>query len=162
MTQTPEQIAASLTKAQRPNHLRIGPAIIRIGSRGLAPWGFPRVQLGGLSLWTRTNIGDLHLIGYHPRKSITWMWYVGITKRSRGYAPIFSREEIKRLAVLFVTGNPYVGPTRWFHRFWQPDFRRQGQWHDYLRLPFGRALVIGHQKAMWRDSRAILEKQHDA
>lgn len=147
-------------KPKRPNHVRLGPVILRIGSRNLAPWGFPRIQIGGLSLWSRTNSGDLHLAAYHPRASLTWLWYVGITKRTRGYSPLFSREEINRRARLFVAGNPYVGPTRWFHHFWQPDFRRKVQWHDYLRLPFGWALVIGHQDAMWRDAvKARLEEQ---
>lgn len=138
----------SARKWRLPNHVKLGPVIIRIGGRGLAPWGYPRLQIGGLSFWSRCNNGDLHFAGYHPRRSITWLWYVGITKRSRGYYEIFSKAEIKRRAILFVTGNPFVGPTRWFHRFWQPDYRRKGQWHDYLRLPFGRMIVIGHQEAM--------------
>ena len=135
-----------------PNYVHIGPVTIRTGSRYLAKWGFPRVQIGGLSLWSWTNSGDLQIAAYHPRASITWLWYVNVTKRNRGYAALFSKEERDRRARLFVTGNPYVGPTRWFHRFWQPDYRRINQWHDYLRLPFGFALMIGHQEPMWRKS----------
>lgn len=132
------------------NHYSIGPLRIRVGGKNLSPWGFPRVQIGGLTLWSRTNTGELHLAAYHPKSSITWIWYVGLTRRARGYSPLFSREERRRLAVLFVTGNPYVGPDRWYHSFWQPSYRRVGQWHDYLRLPFGWALVIGRQNRMSR------------
>lgn len=132
------------------NHLRLGPVIFRVGGKNLAPWGYPRVQIGGLSIWSRTNTGELHLASYHPRSSITWLWYVGITRRSRGYAPVFSREERDRLAQLHAAGNQYVGPPRWYHWFWQPAHRRLSQWHDYARLPFGLAAVIGRQDRMER------------
>ena len=34
------------------NWIALGPVRIRIGSKYLAPWGFPRLQIGGLSLWS--------------------------------------------------------------------------------------------------------------
>ncbi len=132
------------------NHLRLGPVIFRIGGKSLAPWGYPRVQIGGFAIWSRTNNGEVHLASYHPRSSLTWLWYVGITKRARGYSPIFSRDELNRRARLFVTGNPYVPMPRWWHLFVQFDAKRVGQRHDYIRLPFGRAIVIGQQDRMER------------
>lgn len=133
-----------------PNHISIGPVRIRTGSRYLAKWGFPRLQIGGLSIWSWSNSGDLLLASYHPRRSITWLWYFGITARGRGYGKIFSRESREHLATIYAEGNPYASRPRWFHRFWQPATVRRNQWHDYAWLPFGYALVIGHQKPMWR------------
>lgn len=134
------------------NHINLGPIAIRVGSKGLAKWGWPRLRIGGLSFWSRSNNGDRHLAAYHPRKSITWVWYVAVSnKRSvRGYSSIFGEQEIARLHELYLAGNPYCGPRKWYHRFWQPASRRTGQWHDYLRLPFGYTLIIGRQEAMWR------------
>lgn len=54
------------------NWLRLGPASIRIGSRHLAASGFPRLQIGGLSIWSRCSDGSLLLASYHPRNSPTW------------------------------------------------------------------------------------------
>ncbi len=133
------------------NHVRLGPVTLRVGSRNLAPWGYPRVQIGGLSFWSRTNSGDLHLAAYHPRRSITWLWYVGVTKRGRGYGGVFSNESLTHMARLFVTGNPYAFRVRWWHRFAQFARVRRNQWHHYIRLPFGLAVVIGRQEPMWRD-----------
>lgn len=39
---------------KRLNHVRLGPVILRIGSHNLAPWGWPRIQIGGLSIGSRT------------------------------------------------------------------------------------------------------------
>ena len=63
------------------NHIKIGPAIIRIGSKHLAPWGFPRLRIWGLSFWTWTNSGQLGLASYHPQSSITWLWSLWIDHR---------------------------------------------------------------------------------
>lgn len=56
------------------NWVKIGPVRLRIGSKHLAPWGFPRVAVHGLSFWSWTNGGDLCLASYHPASSITWLW----------------------------------------------------------------------------------------
>jgi hypothetical protein len=119
----------------------------------MVSWGYPRIQIGGLSLWYWTNSGDFSLVSYHPRWSLTWLWFVRITRRpGRGYASTFSREERRRMAELHRQGNPYAARPRWFHRFWQPAAIRRGQWSDYLRLPFGFTAIIGHQHAMPRAS----------
>lgn len=65
----------------KKNHIKIGPAIIRIGSKHLAPWGFPRLRVCGLSVWTWTNSGPLCLASYHPKTSITWLWALYIDPR---------------------------------------------------------------------------------
>lgn len=60
----------------RSNYIQIGPAIIRVGSKHLASWGFPRLCIGGLSVWSWTNEEWLTLASYHPASSITWLWAV--------------------------------------------------------------------------------------
>ncbi|KKW92669.1 hypothetical protein [Sphingobium chungbukense] len=127
------------------NYLHIGPVAIRYGSRNLAKWGFERLRVGGLAMWSRSNSGDLILASYHPRSSLYWHWSVCITNRTRGYHKIFSHAELRRRAELHAAGNQYVGRPRWFHRFYQPDTRRVSQWHDYVRLPFGFCLLISRQ-----------------
>ena len=63
------------------NHIRLGRVSVRIGSKHLAPWGFPRLRVFGLSFWTWTNSGQLCLAGYHPRSSITWLWSLWVDPR---------------------------------------------------------------------------------
>lgn len=58
------------------NYLTCGPISIRVSRKHLAKWGFPLVRLGGLSLFGRDNTGRLQLAAYHPRKSLTWHWFV--------------------------------------------------------------------------------------
>lgn len=58
------------------NYISLGPVRIRHGSKHLAKWGFPRIAIGGLSLWTWTNTGQFTLASYHPASSITWLWAV--------------------------------------------------------------------------------------
>jgi hypothetical protein len=128
------------------NHYGIGPIIVRIGSKHLAPWGFPRVQIGGLSLWSWTNSGDLLLAAYHPRRSITWLWSIGIG-RQKGR---FGRAALQHRRELHASGNPYAPAPRWWDRFLCLDGMRRSQWHDHLRLPFGFVLRISRQEAMWR------------
>jgi hypothetical protein len=128
------------------NHIRIGPITLRVGSKHLAPWGFPRVQIRGLSLWSWSNNGDLHLAGYHPRRSITWLWYVAVGRNRQR----FGRQDIERLRELHRSGNPHVTPPSWLDHFVRRDARRVWQWHDYLRLPFGFSIIIGRQAPMWR------------
>lgn len=65
------------------NHIKIGPVIIRTGSKNLAPWGFPRLRVGGLSLWSWSNTGEWMPASYHPRSSITWLWSVAIRWQPR-------------------------------------------------------------------------------
>ena len=109
------------------------------------------LRIGGLSLFTRTNTGDLSLAAYHPKRSITWLWFVHITRRpGRGYAATFSHEERNRMRTLHEQGNPHAPAPRWYHAFWQPAVMRRGQWSDHLRLPFGYTAIIGHQNAMPR------------
>ena len=132
------------------NHLNIGPVSIRVGSKNIAAWSYPRLQIGGLSIWSWTNTGELLLAAYHPRSSITWLWSAGITHHGRGYARIFSKAERTRLARLFAAGNPYAFRPRWWNAFMQRDVRRTGQRYDYYRLPFGFALVIAQQDRMDR------------
>jgi hypothetical protein len=98
-------------------YVRLGPVSIRVSRKYLAPWGFPLLRIGGLSLWDRDSGGRLMLAAYHPKGSPTWHWFVTI---SHG----------------------------WTRRVWpkfDPAERRQGQWSDYVLLPFGITLVIGRQ-----------------
>lgn len=67
------------------NHIRLGPVVVRIGSKNLAKWGYPRVKVGGLSLWSWTNTGQFVPAGYHPRNSITWLWSVWIGRNRSTY-----------------------------------------------------------------------------
>jgi len=139
-------------KSWKMSYWKFGPVLIRYGSEGMAKWGYPRLEIGGLSFGAWTNGGDFSLAAYHPRSSITWLWFVHITKRpGRGYAATFSREELDRRANLYRAGSPHASKPRWFHRFWQPDALRRGQWNDFLRLPFGLTAIIGHQARMpWK------------
>lgn len=133
------------------SYLTLGPIAIRYGSKGLAKWGYPRLEIGGLSFWSWTNGGDFSLAAYHPRSSLTWLWFVHITRRpGRGYASTFSREERQRMAGLHEQGNLHAPAPRWYHAFWQPAALRRGQWTDYLRLPFGFTAMIRHQHRMDR------------
>ena len=102
-------------------YLTFGPVRLRLHSRHLASWGYPRLQIGGLAVGSRSNIGDIILASYHPKSSITWLWSVAL---GRNKTP---RKNIVNL-----------------------DTRRFGQWHDYIRLPFAWELRISHQKRMTR------------
>ncbi len=61
--------------------------------------------------------GGLVLASYHPRNSPTWHWSIGIIN-SRVFRPWWL---ISRATA------------------------RTHQWHDYYRLPFGKALCISRQ-----------------
>ena len=98
------------------NWIKLGPVCVRTGSKHLAPWGYARVSIGGLSLWSRTNSGDRVLASYHPRGCSTWHWSLSVTRR---------QNEMKRT----LSRAP----------------RRMGQWHDYLKLPFGYQLCLSRQ-----------------
>lgn len=61
----------------------IGSMVFRTGKLG---WGYPRIYINGLSLFTWGNDGSFHLASYHPRSSITWLWDITIgwpTKKCR-------------------------------------------------------------------------------
>lgn len=64
------------------NHIKLGPVILRIRSKHLAPWGFPRIKVGGLSIWSWTNSGQFVPASYHAPNSLTWSWavWVGLQK----------------------------------------------------------------------------------
>jgi hypothetical protein len=131
-------------------HLKLGPVVVRYGKH-LASWGYPRLQLGGLSFWSWTNGGDFSLAAYHPRSSIIWIWFIHVSRRpGRGYMATFGMEERRRIYALAEQGNQFALTPRWYHAFWQPARMRKGQWTDYLRLPFGFVAMIGHQSRMSR------------
>jgi hypothetical protein len=117
------------------NFISLGPVTLRVGSKHLAPWGFPRIQIGGLSLWSWSNSGQFVPASYHPRSSITWLWTVWI--RREQYSFWFSKEARERMARLYAEGNPFAPRPRWFHPFVIPARVRRGQWTHYIRLPFG-------------------------
>ena len=54
--------------------ISIGPVSIRLSSKNLAPWGFPRLYIGGYSFWSWTSDGWFMPAAYHPKGSITWVW----------------------------------------------------------------------------------------
>lgn len=62
------------------NYLSLGPVRLRISTKYLAPWGYERLAIGGLSLLSRTNGGDLILVAYHPRWCGTWHWSLCIRR----------------------------------------------------------------------------------
>lgn len=99
------------------NYLCLGPLALKISNRGIANWGYERLKIGPLSVWSRSSSGE-RMIASYRRPNETWRWCVGIGKWPVGRAGIVSRE--------------------------QPQFRR-GQWHDYYRLPFGRQLIVSRQ-----------------
>lgn len=76
------------------NYLVLGPIRIRVSSKHLAPWGYARVAIGGLSLLSRANTGDLMLASYHPSWSHTWRWSV-MLRRADGLAWV-SRDKTRR------------------------------------------------------------------
>jgi hypothetical protein len=88
------------------NYISIGPLHIRIRSKHIAPWGFPRVMVNGFSVWSWTNSGELCLASYHPRSSITWLWafYVGWSWRVWG----LSGRHIRRPSVKELHIGPAV------------------------------------------------------
>lgn len=124
------------------NHIRIGPVTLRIGSKLLASWGFPRVTIGGMSIWSRTNGGEVLLLAYHPRDCTTWHWSIGITRRQ---SACWTKANRERRARLYYEGNRHVPAPRWWHRFVNRDALRRNQWHDYYRLPFGYSIVVAQQ-----------------
>ncbi len=108
----------------RSNWLRFGPVVIRIGSRHLASWGFPRLEIGGLSIWSGNSDGSLCLASYHPRSSFTWLWSVTLTR-----------------------GKARTG------RFLElaPRGLNRGQWHHYVNLPIGWMIRLSRQHRMERE-----------
>jgi hypothetical protein len=127
------------------NFITLGPVSLRVGSKHLAPWGFPRIRIGGLSLWSWTNSGHFVPASYHPRSSITWIWSAWIYRREIA----FTAEGRAMLARLYTEGNPNVARPRWWHRFIIPAVNRRGQWTHLVRLPFG-AMGIHCQRRMDR------------
>lgn len=63
------------------NYVRIGPVAIKVNSKGIAFWGYPRIQIGGLSLWLWSNTREFMPASYHPDASITWLWSWRLTRR---------------------------------------------------------------------------------
>lgn len=119
-----------------------GPVFIRLSRRNLAEWGFEAVRIGGLSLWSRTSGGDRMLASYHPRTSSTWHWSVSVAK---GRTAMWTEDAQRGRRILWFAGNPYAPRPRWWHRFVQHPAMHQGQWHTYIRLPFGRSIIISQQ-----------------
>lgn len=66
------------------NYISLGSVRLRISRRYLAKWGYPLIEIGGLSLLTRCNDGRLLLASYHPRSSITWLWAITVFRRPAG------------------------------------------------------------------------------
>lgn len=66
---------------------------------------------------SRDRGGGLVLASYHPRGCLTWHWSISIIK-SRCFRPWWL---VSRAST------------------------RTNQWHDYYRLPFGKALCISRQ-----------------
>jgi hypothetical protein len=64
----------------------------------------------------RASDGSIILASYHPRSSSTWIWSLSLTRKQR-----------------------------WLKRIVTRDQNRSGQWHDYLKLPFGWALIVSRQ-----------------
>lgn len=60
--------------------LSIGPIHLRLSRKGLSPWGYASLQIGGLSFGSRTSSGDMNLASYHPRRDGTWHWSVVLVK----------------------------------------------------------------------------------
>lgn len=63
------------------NYLSFGPIRLRVSRRGLAPWGYERLGIGGLRMFSRDSGGGLVLASYHPRRSSTWHWSISVKKR---------------------------------------------------------------------------------
>lgn len=101
------------------NYLRFGPVAIKLSNRYQAEWAYERLRIGGLSFLSRDSGGGLTLAAYHPRSCPTWHWSVSVQRYRGG--------ETRRL----------VSRT--------PKQQRRGQWHDRIRLPFGRYLCISRQ-----------------
>lgn len=74
-----------------------------------------RLHIGGYEFLHRDSAGNLVLVSKHPRGSATWHWSVVLTSKGGGRALISRAVE------------------------------RQGQWHDYYRLPFGFRLIVSQQ-----------------
>ena len=56
------------------NYIYLGPVHLKVSGKGLASWGYPRIRMGGISLFNWGNEGSFHLVSYHPKSSITWLW----------------------------------------------------------------------------------------
>lgn len=97
------------------NYVTLGPVHLRISSKHIAPWGYARLMIGGLSFFSRTNSQEVMLASYQPKGS-TWHWSFYL---ARDKAP----------------------HRRWVER----STLRRGQWHDYYRLPFKRVLIVSWQ-----------------
>ena len=69
------------------------------------------------NFFTRDSGGGLTLIGYHPRWSLTWIWSLSLQR--------------------------WKNERSW--RILQIDPHRSGQWHHWLSLPFGYALLLSRQ-----------------
>jgi hypothetical protein len=60
---------------------KFGPVAIRTGwMPNTVRWGQPRVRIGGLTLWSRSNSGAFIPASYHPNWSATWRWTIWISK----------------------------------------------------------------------------------
>lgn len=62
------------------NYFKIGPLRVRVSSKHLAPWGYERVGIGGLSFFSRSSDGAMILASYMP-KGQTWHWSFSVHKR---------------------------------------------------------------------------------
>lgn len=73
--------------------------------------------MNGLHFLRRDSSGGLVLASYHPRACPTWHWSVSIIN-----SPVFRKRWLVSRAST-----------------------RSNQWHDYYRLPFGKALCVSRQ-----------------
>lgn len=75
-------------------------------------------RIFGLSFFSRASNGEMVLVSYHPRGSKCWHWSAALCRSTWGPAG------------------------KWFY---QRQARRDGQWHDYLRVSPRWAIRISQQ-----------------
>lgn len=64
------------------NLLVLGPLRVRLSRKGLASWGYARIEIGGLRLFSRTNSARTYnLAAFHSSHSLTWRWVLSISRQ---------------------------------------------------------------------------------
>ena len=99
------------------NYIRLGPIAIKISSKNIAFWGYPRLQIGGYSFWSWCNTGEFCPASYHPGESLTWLWTTRIARGKKRHSYTHNSGGTKAYWLPFGWQLIYS----WQHPMWKKD-----------------------------------------
>lgn len=99
------------------NYIHIGPVSIKVNSKNLAFWGYPRIKIGGYSIWDWDNNGSFMPAAYHPQESITWIWATRLTRKRGRVTHSYTHNNGGSKSYLLLFGWQFIYD--WQHPMWK-------------------------------------------